>query len=123
MNRRYLDYLLIGLIIAGSVVMSADAQESENTASEEPRWGGPNAVENQLREDAQVDRPTLFERWFEWKDGLTEKHGFSFGVDYSAVGLGSDSSPGDDRSAGGMIRFYGTWDLVGRGTKNTGAFV
>jgi porin len=99
------------------------AQDSEQSDTKGPRWGGPDAVENQLREDAEVDRPTLFERWFEWKDGLTERHGFSFGVDYSAVGLGSDSSPGDDRAAGGMIRFYGTWDLVGRGTKNTGAFV
>jgi porin len=99
------------------------AQDSEQSDTKGPRWGGPDAVENQLREDAEVDRPTLFERWFEWKDGLTERHGFSFGVDYSAVGLGSDSSPGDDRSAGGMIRFYGTWGLVGRGTKNTGALV
>jgi porin len=59
------------------------AQAPGNDGTEGARWGGPNAVENQLRDDAAVDRPTLFERWFEWKDGLTEKHGFSFGVDYS----------------------------------------
>jgi porin len=99
------------------------AQESETGEAEGPRWGGPNAVENQLRDDAEVDRPTLFERWFEWKDGLTEKHGFTFSVDYSVVGLEASESPGEDRSAGGMIRFFGAWDLVGRGTRNTGTFV
>jgi porin len=99
------------------------AQAPGNDGTEGARWGGPNAVENQLRDDAAVDRPTLFERWFEWKDGLTEKHGFSFGVDYSAAYLGANESPGDDRAAGGMVRFFGSWDLVGRGTKNTGAFV
>ena len=123
MKQRHPHHLLIGLMIAASVAVNAAAQESGTTETEGPRWGGPNAVENQLREDAEVDRPTFLERWFEWKDGLNERHGFSFGVDYSAVGLDASESPGDDRSAGGMIRFFGTWDLVGRGTKNTGAFV
>jgi len=123
MKQRHPHHLLIGLFIAASASFNAAAQESETNQTEGPRWGGPNAVENQLRDDAEVDRPTFFERWFAWKDGLTEKHGFSFGVDYSAVGFGADSSAGDDRSAGGMIRFFGSWDLVGRGTKNTGALV
>ena len=111
------------LLVSGLLVPPLAAQESGKPEENDPRFGGPNAVENLLRDDAAVDRPTLFERWFEWKDGLTGEHGFSFSVDYSAVGLGADSSPGDDRSAGGMIRFFGSWDLVGRGTKNTGAFV
>jgi porin len=88
-----------------------------------PRFGGPNAVKNQLHDDRAVDRPTFFEKHFAWKDELTEKHGFSFGIDYSAAWLGADSSPSEDRAAGGMLRFFGSWDLVGRNTKNTGAFV
>jgi porin len=117
--------ILIATAVSVSVCLAVPsfAQEPGTTTDEGPRWGGPDAVENQLREDAEVDRPTLFERWFEWKDGLTEKHRFSFSVDYSAVGLGASESPGEDSSAGGMIRFFGAWDLVGRGTKNTGTFV
>ena len=99
------------------------AQDTEQSDTGGPRWGGPNAVENQLRDDAEVDRPSLFERWFEWKDGLTEKHGLSFGVDYSTAYLQADESPGDGEASSGMIRFFGTWDLLGRGTKNTGTFV
>ena len=99
------------------------AQESGGTQDRLPQWGGPNAVENQLRDDAEIDRPTLFERWFDWKAELVEKHGLSLSVDYSAVYLGASESPGDDRASSGMVRFYGAWDLVGRGTKNTGAFI
>jgi porin len=99
------------------------AQESGDAQDREPQWGGPNTVENQLRSDAEVDRPSLFERYFEWKTGLTEKHGFSFSVDYSALYLGANESPGEDRASSGMVRFFGAWDLVGRSTKNTGTFV
>jgi porin len=103
--------------------MPVAAQETTQATGDGPHFGGPDAVENLLRDDAAVDRPTLFESWFQWKDGLTEKHGFSFSVDYSAAFLGSNESPNDDRASGGMVRFFGAWDLVGRGTKNTGSFI
>jgi porin len=112
--------VLVCVVMVSSPVA---AQLVDDATDGGPRFGGPDAVENLLRDDAAVDRPTVFERWFEWKTGLRDRHGFSFSVDYSAVGLGADSSPGEDRSAGGMFRFFGSWDLVGRGTKNTGAFV
>jgi porin len=114
---------VVAVCIAGTWATQVTAQTSGNPQNRSPRFGGPDAVGNQLRDDAEIDRPTLFKRWFEWKDRLTEKHGFSFGVDYSAAYLGANESPGDDRAAGGMVRFYGSWDLVGRGTKSTGAFV
>ena len=114
---------IAALLIVGLWATPANAQESSATQDSGPNFGGPNAVENQLRDDAAVDRQTLFERWFEWKDGLTEKHGFSLSVDYSAAFLGANESLGDDRASGGMVRFFGSWDLVGRGTKNIGAFV
>ncbi len=99
------------------------AQESEETRNRAPQWGGPNAVGNLLRDDAAVDRPSLFDNYFDWKAELVEKHRLSFSIDYSAVYLGASESPGDDRASSGMVRFFGSWDLVGRGTKNTGAFV
>jgi porin len=113
-----LPLLLLFATGSGSSVWADDSEDSQG-----PSFGGPDAVGNQLRDDAAVDRPTIFERWFEWKDGLTEKRGFSFSVDYSAAFLGANESPGDDRASGGMVRFFGSWELAGRGTKNIGAFV
>jgi porin len=116
-------HIVAALCVSGWLVVPGAAQDSQETKGDGPKFGGPNQVENQLRDDSEVDRPTIFDRWSEWKMELVEKHGLSFSVDYSAVGLGASESPGADSSAGGMIRFFGSWDLVGRGTKNTGALV
>ena len=115
--------LLIVASMAAWLAGSSPVGAQQSNTSQGPRFGGPDSVENLLRNDAAVDRPSLFDRWFEWKNGLKEKHGFSFSVDYSAVGLGVDESPADDRAAGGMIRFFGAWELVGRGTLNNGSLV
>jgi len=115
--------LSIIVSFAAWVAGSSPVGAQQSNTSQGPRFGGPDAVENLLRNDAAVDRPTIFERWFAWKTELAEKNGFSFSVDYSAVGLGADSSPGDDRTAGGMVRFFGAWELVARGTPNNGSFV
>ena len=80
--------------------------------------------------DDAASRPSFVEErlldpWFDWKQGLQEDTGFSFGLDYSSLYLQSseDGASGDDSAASGMLRVFGSWDLVGRGTKNTGAAV
>ena len=115
--------IVVVICLLGLWTTSVVAQEPAGMDDQSPRFGGPNAVENQLRNDAEIDRPTIVEHWFDWKAELAEKHGLSFSIDYSAVYLGASESPGDDRASSGMVRFFGSWDLVGRGTKNTGAFV
>ena len=92
-------------------------------------FGGPNAVENQIPEDASPKQSLiekhLAEPWFNWKDELKDEYGLSFGIDYTSVFLNSnaDGSSGDSHASSGMVRFFGSWDLVGRDTNNTGAFV
>jgi porin len=61
--------------------------------------------------------------YFDWKGGIKEKYGLSFGSDYTSVYLtANDNLPGtDDYASGGMVRFFGTWEMLGRGTDTTGA--
>lgn len=92
-------------------------------------FGGPNATENIIEDDAKITGAVVKKRitqpWFDWKAKMQEEHGFSIGVDYTALGLTSSEkgASGDDNAASGMVRLFGSWDLVGRGTKNTGAIV
>jgi len=81
-----------------------------------PRIGSPDSVENLLEDDGQIQP-------FNLRDGLRDDHGLSFSLDYSAVGFAASESPGDSSAASGMLRFYGSWDLAGKGTKDTGAFI
>jgi porin len=100
------------------------AEENRTTG-----FGGPDSVENLIEDDARktgaLIEKRIAEPWFEWKESVQEEHGLSLGIDYSAVTLNSNETgaSGDDNAAGGMLRFYGSWDLAGRGTKNTGAFI
>ena len=110
------------IMVLASVINPAWAEENQETG-----FGGPNAVENLIADDAQSVPAFIDERvsqpWFDWKAELQENTGFSFGLDYTGLYLGSNDSLGKDSASSGMIRFFGAWDLVGRGTKNTGALV
>ena len=106
------------LCLTALVATLANAQQGSWVEEPVPdaQFGGPDAVDNQLKRDAGA--------WTQLQQDLAEK-GISFSIDYTAVGLqASDSLPGEkDDAASGMVRFYGSWDLVGRGSKNLGSFI
>jgi porin len=113
--------------VALLAAIAANAFADERAAS--ANFGGPDAVPNQLEEnalDASRGLGTQYgERWDTWKAGLQKDYGFGFGLDYTGVYLNaSDTVPdGDDTAAAGMVRVYGAWDLIGRDSGNTGTFV
>ena len=62
--------------------------------------------------------------YFDWKDRLREQHRLNFSVDYSVGALAATNTLGnEDSGAGGAARFFGSWDLVGRDSGNTGSFI
>ncbi len=92
---------------------------------------GPNSTAGQLEEDALAREETVGIPWlddalapyFDWKKGLQEKLGLSFGSDYSAMYEVATSSPGKHQAAAGMWRFFGSWELLDREGDFTGSFV
>ena len=104
------------------------AQESGGSETEDiPRFGGPNSVKNQIARDSEEKKPLFGFRflkpYFAWKKGLQEKRGLSLGFDYSTAYLSASESLNEDTAASGMVRFFGAWDLVGRGKANSGSLV
>jgi porin len=132
-NRRLACFLALAVLILlmAQPLSAQGSEEADQTAgtseqTSRPRFGGPDAVTNLLESD-QAERGVLFESnvfdsYSDWKAGIKEKNGFSFGTGYTSNFFTSSSSlPGtDDYSAGGMLRMFGNWDLSGRGTDNTG---
>ena len=81
-------------------------------------------VENQIALDREVNplyESRLLGPLKDWRDGVAEKTGFNWSLDYSALFMRVNSSPGEDNAAGGMVRFFGYWDLVNRGSPNKGS--
>jgi len=87
------------------IAQSTMAQEAEPVTT--PRFGGPNAVENQMAEDSET--------WVEWKTSLKEEYGLSLSGDYTSVLLYATETSTDDTGAGGIARIYGAWDLLDEG--------
>ena len=111
-------------------VQSGFAQSSETTNEDGyGKFGGPDAVQSRIESD-RVEKDTLYDLeflkpYYEWKDHIQEKYGYTFQMAYIPVFLkASDSLPGmDDNASGGVFRFFGFWELLGRGTDTTGKLV
>ena len=95
-------------------------------------FGGPNSVRAQLGIDDLVKKAAvrlrsidkLLQPWVDWKKKINEKYGLQLGADYSVLYQGaSESLTGERNAFSGVFRIFGQWNLVGRGTENTGALV
>ncbi len=111
----------------------ASTSQKQNDPSSAPptqgraKFSGPDSVDRQLEEDAKpgqpLFQPDFLQSYFDLKGNLKEKTGLNFGVDYSGVYLWASESLNHGQAGGGMVRLYGTWDLVGRNSENTGTFI
>jgi porin len=105
------------------------AQESEDNSDSKKRggFGGPDQVERQLEEDDEPKQPFFelgfLQSYFDFKSNLKENSGLGIGVDYSTVFLGANESLDLKKASSGMIRLFGSWELVNRGSKNSGALI
>jgi len=129
-NRAFKLLAFTALIVALFLPVAAQEESQAETGSERKRrFGGPDQVDNQIIEDESsvswLLKERLVEPYFEWKKSLQEKYGLSFGVDYTGVYLKANNSPAgaEDKAGSGITRFFGSWDLIGRKSGNTGSLV
>ena len=119
---RYLVPICLLIFLAVGPVLAAD----ELVVEAPDGFGGPNSVPNLIEADLSMG-----ERWDDWKKSLQEEHGFGLGMDYTALYFQADDAQGlalpdgtqSDSAAAGNLRLYGTWDLVGRDSGNTGSLI
>jgi len=118
------------IVVTASIPAFAQDQTPPKSGNESPpRFGSPDQVDNRIEADESTISRTITKRvlepYFQWKKSIQEKHGLSFGVDYSGVYLSASDSPPDaeDKAGSGIGRFFGSWEIVGRESGNTGAFV
>ena len=118
---------LIALVADSNLAPSISAVKPAESGT--PAFGGPNATENIIAEDAEEKggfiKRRISQPWFDWKKKIQDEHGLSLGVDYSGVYLQSNENgfSGEDDAAGGMVLFYVSWVLDGRGNRSSGALV
>jgi porin len=119
--------LLMMLSIQPGVAQEAQTLEDDGSLTHQ-QFGGPSSVPGLLADDKRLTKSltdvTLPQSYSDWKKSLLEKHGVDFSVDYSATVINATNTLNDeDTFAGGVIRFFGQWDLVGRESGNIGSFI
>jgi hypothetical protein len=116
MGGNILTYLAVALFLTSSVTTI----ESSADTNIQPRLS-PDEVENRITLDRETNplyESKLLAPVHVWKNRVSEQTGFNWSLDYSALFLGVSDSPGEDQASGGMVRFFGYWDLVNRGDPN-----
>lgn len=94
------------------------------------QFGGPSSVAGQLAEDTTGAPEFRLQRlqdlaapWYEFKERLNQRAGLQFGIDDSILYQVATDSLGETDAASGLVRVFGQWELVGRGSGNPGLLV
>ncbi len=112
---------LCATVLMSSFPMALQAKSAKEALS------GPDSTPSLLASGSQdkndVLDTDLLETWSDKKADLKERTGLDIGFDYNALGFTASSSLGEDSAGGGAFRFFGSWELTGRGTENSGSLV
>jgi porin len=87
-------------------------------------FGGPSSGAAQIQSD---DKPkasvfdihattSTFQRYYNFKEQLPEEYGLAFGIDYNMLLQHASESLGKETAAGGGLRFFGSWTVLGEET-------
>jgi porin len=114
--------IFLAVLLVNAITIAQESDEKKRGG-----FGGPDQVDRQLEEDNET-KESFFELgflqpYFDFKSNLKENSGLGFGVDYSAVFLGANESLDLKNASSGMVRLFGSWELVNRGAKNSGALI
>lgn len=128
---------LFALCGMGTVSVFAENNSHKSGYDKRAPLAGPSSVEAQLEEEDRVTEPLFvwesvdesLQPWFDFKRSVYQDSGFRFGIYYNALyqhasaTLPNDpltNTTYDDTAALGIFRINGAWEVVGRGTADTG---
>ncbi|MFY0618767.1 carbohydrate porin [Shimia sp.] len=88
---------------------------------------GPASTPSLLASDEQEKNDVLDvdlqKSWSERKASLKERIGLDIGFDYNALAYAASESLGENSAGSGALRMFGSWELAGRGSANSGSLV
>jgi porin len=139
LSRRWPRALALGLLLSWTAASSAQEETAGENESPDPQapatksglqvpgFGGPNSVSGELEETDRLPEyrfrmlQRLLQPWFDWKRKLNDDHGLSLGFNATVLGQYGDDPRGDRNQAfGGIYRFQGAWNAIGRGSGSPG---
>ena len=121
MKLRAYTCVLVTLLLIANLSQAADSLSSNNKIR--PRLS-TDQVENQIELDKKANplyESKLLAPIHDWKNGVAERTGFNWSLDYNALFMGVSDSLGEVNASSGVVRLFGFWDLVNRDGSNKGS--
>lgn len=92
-------------------------------------FGGPSSVASQIQSDEKPkaslfgsDETAISLRPYDaFKDRMQKGFGLAFGIDYNMLFQHASQSLGEDDAAGGVLRFFGSWTVLGQDSADPGS--
>lgn len=122
MKKQYITSVLLAFLLSATAVYGQETTEQKHTDI-----SGPSSVDKQIQADkiSAASKPGLYfmDSLDAAKKRYYDKTGFIANLDYNSQVMGATNAVGNNVGAGGVVRLYGKWDLVGRGTPHQGGLV
>jgi porin len=124
-------YLSLAMLLIPMTLGAGERMDHTQSNGRDPAFGGPSgvsgeqdAIEALLDAYRRDNREIYLKSWYDWKERLKERSGFSFGINAQMLYLdASDALGEDDAAAGGIYRLQGEWVLFDRGGDYPGSIV
>jgi len=113
-------YLTVFVLVFASALPAAETTSDGHVRPLQ----STDEIENQITLDREANPlydSKLLAPLRDWQEGVAEKTGFNWSIDYSALFMEVSESFDEEKASGGMVRFFGFWDLVNRDEKNKGS--
>jgi porin len=126
-------FALFGVTCRGA--SAGDASASANYAAEDSTghapFGGPSSVASQIEADEArkasalrlKETPGALRSYYDLKERVQSEYGLAFGMDYNLLFQHASESLGNRNAAGGALRFFGRWTVLGPESGHPGSIV
>jgi porin len=120
---------LLAMVTTNHAALAQQPKTTEHSElSTVQQFGGPGSVPGQLADDERLTKSItgrkIGQSYADWKASVKDRRGLNFTVDYNSTIINATNTlNSEDTFSGGVVRFFGQWDLTGRDTGNTGSLV
>lgn len=116
------NHFIIVFLVLNISFFNVNAQSQSDTTKRLSGIGGPSSVSGQINRDTQ-HKSEFMQSYFDFKTQLKKNSGFTYGIDYFTIFQTATASLGDKSAFSGVFRTYGSWNLAGKKSGNTGTFI
>ena len=119
-SKKYPILICIGIL----AIQTTFGQQKQDTLA---RFGSSDQVDNIIKRDKEVSTSFVdvfsLDAYFDFKETVDTATGIKFATEYDMLLTGTTSDVGEGKGSSGIWKIYGSWELVGKNSGNSGSLI